>query len=49
MSKITFTTENIKLLSNNPYVIKVSEKSIAYTDELKRIFIEDYLRAKSPK
>ena len=34
-----FTKEQIELLSNNKYVIKVSEKSITYSDEFKQVLI----------
>ncbi len=49
MSKITFDKETIELLNENPYVVKVSEKSITYSDEFKRLFIEEYLKGKTPK
>lgn len=49
MSKIIFTLENIKILQNNPNVLKVSEKTITYSDEFKRVFIEDYLKGKRPR
>lgn len=49
MSKLIFSEEDIKILRNNPYVIKVSEKSITYSDEFKRLFIESYLQGKLPK
>ncbi len=48
MSKIIFTRENIEILQNNPNVLKVSEKTITYSDEFKRVFIEDYLKGKLP-
>lgn len=49
MSKITFDKETIELLNENPYVVKVSEKSITYSDEFKRLFIEEYLKGKHLK
>ncbi|NFO15786.1 IS3 family transposase [Clostridium botulinum] len=49
MSKITFSKENIELLKQNPYVAKVSEKSITYSDEFKRLFIDEYLKGKTPR
>ena len=49
MSKITFNKETVELLEQNPYVVKVSEKSITYSDEFKRLFIEKYLNGKTPK
>lgn len=39
MSNKIFTQKEIDMLSNNPYVKKVSAKGITYTDEFKRIFI----------
>ena len=49
MSKIIFSANDIELLRANPYVKKVSEKAITYSDDFKRLFIEDYLKGKSPK
>lgn len=49
MSKITFSEEQIELLKQNPYVKRVSSKSITYTDEFKRLFIEEYLRGNLPR
>lgn len=49
MSKITFDKTTIELLRKNPYIAKVSEKSITYSDEFKRLFIEEYLKGKTPK
>ena len=49
MSKITFNKETIESLKQNPYVVKVSEKSITYSDEFKRLFIEEYLKGKLPR
>lgn len=48
MSKITFSKEDIERLNQNPYVKRVSEKSITYSNEFKRIFIEEYLRGNKP-
>ena len=44
MSKIIFGQNEIEILRNNLNVQKVSEKSITYSDEFKRAFIEDYLK-----
>ncbi len=41
MSKKTFTKEEIDKLRKNKYVKKVSEKGITYTDEFKKIFINE--------
>ena len=49
MSKITFSKEDIERLNQNPYVKRVSEKSITYADEFKRMFIEEYLRGNTPR
>ena len=49
MSKITFNKETIESLKQNPYVVKISEKSITYSDEFKRLFIEEYLKGKLPR
>lgn len=49
MSKITFSKEAIEELNRNPYVKRVSEKSITYSDEFKRMLIEKYLRGNTPR
>ena len=49
MSKITFNKETIEILKENKYVVKVSEKSITYSDEFKRLFIEEYIKGKTPR
>ncbi|WFD10154.1 IS3 family transposase [Tepidibacter hydrothermalis] len=49
MSKITFSKDNIERLNKNPYVKRVSEKSITYSDEFKIMFIEEYLRGSTPR
>jgi transposase len=46
MSKKTFTDKEVKQLSSNPYVKKVSTKGITYTDEFKRIFIAEKEKGK---
>lgn len=43
MSKKHFNTNEQKQLTNNPYVLRISEKSITYSDEFKRLFIDQYL------
>lgn len=48
MSKITFSSNDIDILNKNTNVLRVSEKTITYTDEFKRNFIEKYLRGKLP-
>jgi len=49
MSKITFSQETIKVLEQNIYVNRVSERSITYSNEFKRLFIEEYLKGKTPR
>ena len=49
MSKIIFSKEQIDILNNNQNVKRVSEKSITYSDEFKRAFIEKYLQGQLPK
>lgn len=49
MSKITFSEEQMKILNKNPNVKRVSEKSITYTDQFKRAFVEAYLKGEKPK
>lgn len=44
-----FTKEQIELLSNNKYVIKVSEKSITYSDEVKLLFLQESNNGLTPK
>jgi putative transposase len=48
MSKKIFSKADIEILSQNPYVKKVSEKSITYTDEFKGFFIIEYHSGTSP-
>lgn len=49
MSKFIFNKETIEIPKQNPYVVKVSEKSITYSDDFKRLFIDKYLKEKTPK
>lgn len=49
MSKITFTSREIKLLQKNPNVQRVSERSITYTDAFKNRFIDEYMTGKLPR
>jgi transposase len=49
MSKKTFTEREIKTLSDNPHVKSVSPKGITYTEDLKRIFIAENEKGKSPR
>jgi putative transposase len=49
MSKIIFSTKEIKALMKNPNVERVSERSITYTDAFKSKFMDDYLAGKLPR
>src|SRR4051794_36059190 len=49
MSKKRFTDKEIQILSNNTYVNSVSTKGITYTDEFKRIFIDESENGKLPR
>ena len=49
MSKKLFTEEQINILKQNKYVKKVSSKGITYTDEFKRIFIDENSKGKLPR
>lgn len=49
MSKVIFDQNEIKELRKNINVQKVSEKSITYSDEFKRNFIEEYINGKSAR
>ena len=49
MSNKIFTATEIKILSMNPYVKKVSSKGITYADEFKRIFISENEKGNFPR
>jgi len=49
MSIKIFTAKEAVILLNNRYVKSVSTKSITYTDEFKRIFIEENKKGKFPR
>jgi len=49
MSKKVFTENEIKILSNNPYVKRVSAKGITYKDEFKRYFIKENEKWRLPR
>lgn len=49
MSKKTFSDKEIELLSNNKYVLNVSEKAITYTNEFKIHFISEYSKGKTSR
>lgn len=49
MSKIIFSTKEIKKLQNNSNVQRVSERAITYTESFKNRFIDEYLAGKLPR
>lgn len=49
MSKKHFNQNEQERLSKNPHVLRVSEKSITYADEFKRLFIDQYLLGRTPR
>lgn len=49
MSKKHFNEAQREALSKNPYIARVSEKSMTYTDEFKRLFIDQYMLGKTPR
>ena len=49
MSKKLFTEDKIIILKQNKYVKKVTSKGITYTDEFKRIFIDENSKGKLPR
>lgn len=49
MGKKYFNQAEQERLSRNPNVLRVSEKSITYADEFKRLFIEQYLLGQTPR
>ncbi|MBM7647075.1 transposase InsO family protein [Scopulibacillus daqui] len=49
MTKITFSTKEIKTLQRNPNVQRVSERAITYTESFKNRFIDEYLMGKLPR
>ena len=49
MSNKVFTAIEVKALSKNPYVKKVSSKGITYTDDFKNIFITENEKGRFPR
>lgn len=49
MSKKTFTANEVKQLSANPYVKSVTTKGITYTEEFKQLFIVSNQQGKLPR
>ncbi|MFE3575774.1 hypothetical protein [Lysinibacillus sp. NPDC059133] len=48
MSKITFSTKEIKILQKNPNVQRVCERAITYTDAFKNKFMDESMAGKLP-
>lgn len=49
MSKVLFTESQVHKLSKNKNVLRVSSKSITYSDEFKKLFISENLKGKLPR
>ena len=49
MSKLIFSEKDVEILSKNENVLRVSTKSITYSDDFKRHFVEEYLKGKLPR
>lgn len=49
MSKKLFSDKEVKFLSKNKNIVKISNKSITYSFEFKRKFIEKYKAGKLPR
>ena len=43
-----FTDEQVKTLSNNEYVLRVSNKAITYSEEFKELFVYEYENGLTP-
>lgn len=48
MGKKHFTEQQVLQLKENPYVLKVSQKAITYTDKFKEVFIKEYNEGNLP-
>lgn len=49
MSKKLFNKKEIEMVSSNPYVKSVSTKGITYTEEFKKLFVDQYEKGKLPR
>lgn len=49
MSKKSFTTEEKEILLQNPYTYKVTDHTLSFTKEFKKIFIEKYREGVIPR
>lgn len=49
MSKQLFSPKQIEQLQQNPHVVKVSERTITYSDTFKSQFIDEYFAGKTPR
>ncbi len=48
MAQKKLSAEDVRTLSNNPYVMDANESRILYTPEFKRHFMEEYNAGKGP-
>ena len=48
MGRGKFTPEEMDILRGNPYVVKVTESSVVYSNRFKEHFIEEYALGKKP-
>lgn len=49
MSRKSFTVEEINILRENPFTYKVTNSTISFTKEFKKIFIEKYSEGMLPR
>ncbi|MBZ4683317.1 MAG: transposase [Fusobacteriaceae bacterium] len=49
MAKNYFNDQQVNILSKNKYVLKVSNSSITYSEEFKRLFIQEYFAGALPR
>ncbi|MBY9079160.1 HTH domain-containing protein, partial [Paenibacillus sp. CGMCC 1.18879] len=49
MSKKLFSKAEQDQLSKNKYITKISDKAVTYSDEFKRLFIDQYMEGKTPR
>ena len=49
MSKIKFTEEQQEQLRNNPYTARVSENTLSFTKEFKKVFYKRYTSGEIPR
>lgn len=42
------TKEEMNVLNENPYVLRVSKTQVLYSEEFKRLFLKEYFEGKRP-